>query len=195
MKTRILIIIISIFSIFSNSQSIKVDYDSQIKTSFNSFVTNIKNKNINNAVEFIYPKFFKVVAKEQMKQILNFTYNNPALGITILEYKTTKIENPEKINNELFSIINYTSKMNFKMDWNSIPNGLNMKKAIIDGLYKKFGKENVSYNSKGDYYLINSKMKACAISSNGKDWKFLILEESYKNKLNNILPKKILDKF
>ena len=85
--------------------------------------------------------------------------------------------------------------MNFKMDWNSIPNGLNMKKAIIDGLYKKFGKENVSYNSKGDYYLINSKMKACAISSNGKDWKFLILEESYKNKLNNILPKKILDKF
>lgn len=195
MKTRILIIIISIFSIFSNSQSIKVDYDSQIKTSFNSFVTNIKSKNINNAVEFIYPKFFKVVAKEQMKQILNFTYNNPALEITILEYKTTKIENPEKINNELFSIVNYTSKMNFKMDWNSIPNGLNMKKAIIDGLYKKFGKENVSYNSKGDYYLINSKMKACAISSNGKDWKFLILEESYKNKLNNILPKKILDKF
>lgn len=195
MKTRILIIIISIFSIFSNSQSIKVDYDSQIKTSFNSFVTNIKNKNINNAVEFIYPKFFKVVAKEQMKQILNFIYNNPALGITILENKTTKIENPEKINNELFSIVNYTSKMNFKMDWNSIPNGLNMKKAIIDGLYKKFGKENVSYNSKGDYYLINSKMKACAISSNGKDWKFLILEESYKNKLNNILPKKILHKF
>ena len=71
MKTRILIIIISIFSIFSNAQSIKVDYDNQIKTSFNSFVTNIKSKNINNAVEFIYPKFFKVVAKEQMKQILN----------------------------------------------------------------------------------------------------------------------------
>lgn len=67
--------------------------------------------------------------------------------------------------------------------------------SLIDGLYKKFGKENVSYNSKGDYYLINSKMKACAISSNGKDWKFLILEESYKNKLNNILPKKILHKF
>ena len=117
------------------------------------------------------------------------------LDIKILDFKATSIEKPEKINNEWFSIVNYSSKMNLKVDWNSIPNGQTMKKQINDGLYKKFGKANVTYISKGDYYLINSKMKACAISGNSKDWKFLILEESYKKNLNNILPKKIIDKF
>lgn len=195
MKAKIIIILIFFFSILSFGQTKTNNYENDIKISLGQFLQSIKTKNINNAVECIYPKFFTVVPKEQMKQILNFTYNNPMLDIKILDFKATSVEKPEKINNELFSIVNYSSKMNFKVDWNSIPNGQNMKKQINDGLYKKFGKANVTYIPKGDYYLINSKMKACAISGNGKDWKFLILEESYKKNLNNILPKKIIDKF
>lgn len=195
MNSKIVIVLIFFFSILSFSQTMGNNYENNIKKYLGLFAQSIKTKNIDKAVECIYPKFFTVVSKEQMKQLLNFTYNNPALNIKILDFKTTSVEKPEKINNELFSVVNYSTKLSFKVDWNAIPNGQNMKKQINDGVYKKFGKDNVTYFPKDDYYLINSKMKACAISSNGKDWKFLIVEESYKNNLNKILPKKIVDKF
>lgn len=195
MKSKIIGVLIVFFSILSFAQSNSNNYENDIKKSLGQFAQSIKTKNINNAVESIYPKFFSIVSKDQMKQILNFTYNNPALDIRILDFKVNSVENPEKINKDLFSIVNYSTKMNLKVDWNAIPNGQNMKKQINDGLYKKFGKENVTYIPKSDQYLINSKMKACAVSGNGKDWKFIIVEESYKKQLSNILPKKILDKF
>jgi len=147
------------------------------------------------AVEHIYPKYFKVVPKEQMKQILNFTYNNPAIKTTILDFKVLDIEKPEKINNEFFSFTNYGFKMNLKIDWTFFPNSQQIKTQMSDGLYKKFGKENVTYFSKDDYYIINAKMKACAVSSNGNDWKFVIIEKNYKPELAKILPERILNKF
>lgn len=52
----------------------------------------------------------------------------------------------------MFSIVNYSTKMNFEVDWNSIPNGQSMKKQINDGLYEKFGKDDATYIPKGDYY-------------------------------------------
>ncbi len=195
MKSKITVVLIFFCSILSFGQSKTNNYENDIKKSLGQFAQSIKTKNINYAVESIYPKFFTIVSKDQMKQILNFTYNNPALDIRILDFKVNDVENPEKINKDLFSIVNYSTKMNLKVDWNAIPNGQNMKKQINDGLYKKFGKENITYIPKSDLYLINSKMKACAVSGNGKDWKFVIVEESYKKQLSNILPKKILDKF
>lgn len=194
MKAKLIIILILFFSIISSAQTKQLSQENNIRKALNSFVDQMKNKNIDNAVEFIYPKYFKVVPKDQMKQILNLTYNNPALDIKILEFKIANIEKPEKINNELFSLTNYTLKMNLKIDWLSIPNGQKMKSQINEGLYKKFGKDNVKYISSGDYYLINSEMIACAVSNNGKEWKFLILDEGYKPQLINILPKKIFEK-
>ena len=194
MKAKLIIILILFFSIISSAQTKQLSQEDNIRKALNSFVDQMKNKNIDNAVEFIYPKYFKVVPKDQMKQILNLTYNNPALDIKILEFKIANIEKPEKINNELFSLTNYTLKMNLKIDWLSIPNGQKMKSQINEGLYKKFGKDNVKYISSGDYYLINSEMIACAVSNNGKEWKFLILDEGYKPQLINILPKKIIEK-
>lgn len=43
--------------------------------------------------------------------------------------------------------------------------------------------------------MINAHMKTCAISNDGKEWKFLILDKKYKSELINILPQRILDKF
>ena len=194
MKTKILIILTFFFSIFSYSQQKQISYEDNIRKSLNSFIDNMKSKNINNAVEYIYPKYFKVVSKDQMKQILNITYNNPALNLKIIDFKITNVEKPEKISSELFSITHYSVKMNLKIDWQSIPNGQKMKTQINDGLYKKFGRDNVTYISNGDYYIINSKRRACGVSNNGKEWKFLIIEENYKPQLINVLPKKIIDK-
>jgi len=195
MKTKFLILVISLFSIYSCSQNKTENTEYNIKKSLTAFIENMKEKKINSAVEFIYPRYFEVVSKEQMTQILNSTYNNPSILTEIQKFDIDKIEKPEKINSEYYSITDYSFIMKLKIDWNSFPNSEQIKSQIKDGLSKKFGSENIKYFSDEDYYIVNAKMKSCAISSNQKDWTFLILEPQYKPELESILPEKILEKF
>lgn len=195
MKTKLIVFLISLFSLLSCSQTKEIDYESGIKKSFTAFIENLKSKNIEHSVDFIYPKYLDQITRDQMVRILNFSYNNPSLIVDIQAFKIENIEKPEFINGEYFSITNYSFKMKFKADWNLIPNAELVKQKIHDSMIAKYGKNNVEYFSKDDYYVINAKMKACAISKDGKDWKFLILEEKYKPELVNILPDKILKKF
>lgn len=192
MEKKLLIFLFSIVYTFLFSQK---NYEITINKDLTSFVQTMKSKDMDKAVEYIYPKYFTVVPKEQMKKILNLTYNNPAIKTTILDFKVLNIEKPEKINTEFFSFTNYGFKMNLKIDWTSFPNSQQIKTQINDGLYKKFGNENVTYFPKEDYYIINAKMKACAVSNNGTNWRFVVIEKNYKPELVKVLPEKILDKF
>ncbi|MEF9478656.1 hypothetical protein OWR28_13975 [Chryseobacterium sp. 1B4] len=66
---------------------------------------------------------------------------------------------------------------------------------MSSALTGKYGADNVKYVANEGAYLINAPMKACAVATDKKAWKFVILEKEYKKELVKILPKKILDKF
>ncbi|WP_051891246.1 hypothetical protein [Chryseobacterium sp. JM1] len=195
MKTKLFILMICFFSIVSCTKGQNVDYKQDIRKSLTAFIENIKSKRIENAVNFIYPKYLNQVTKEHVIDMLNMAYNNPAFMVDISNFKIDDIEKPEKINDEYFSIANYSFKMKFQVQWSLIPNAEIAKQKINLALKAKYGKDNIQYFDKEDYYLINAKMKACAISQDEKDWKFLILDEKYKEELVNILPEKIFQKF
>lgn len=70
--------------IFSFAQN---NHENNIKKDLNAFLNGIESKQMDKALNQIYPKYFKIVSKEQMKQILNMTYNNPAVFILNLGKK------------------------------------------------------------------------------------------------------------
>ncbi|WEK70555.1 MAG: hypothetical protein P0Y62_03160 [Candidatus Chryseobacterium colombiense] len=115
--------------------------------------------------------------------------------VNIQDFKIYNIEKPQLIDKEYFSIINYSFRIKLKIDWNSNPNKDIVKRKIDEAMILKYGKENVQYLASDDYYLINARMKACAISSEGKDWTFLVLDKKYKSEIVGIVPEKILEKF
>lgn len=165
--------------------------DAAVKKSLTYFVNSIKSKQIDQAVGCIYPKFFTIVSKEQMTQILNMTYNNPFMKIEIQDLKFGDIEKPELITGEYFSITHYFLKL--KCNVSSLND--EMKKKMNSALTAKYGSNNVKYLPSEGSYLINASMKACAVSKDKKTWKFVILEKEYKKELVKVLPKKVLDKF
>lgn len=195
MKIKLITFVVFLFSILSFSQIKEFNYDSEIKKQFTIFFDNIKDKKIENAVDFIYPKYLDLITREHMINILNFSYNNPAFKIEIQHFKIDNIDKPELIHNEYFSIATYSFEMKFKVDLNSIPNAESIKQKVKDAMISKYGKENVATFDNNDSYMINAHMKTCAISNDGKEWKFLILDKKYKSELINILPQRILDKF
>jgi hypothetical protein len=189
-KTRFFASLLIIFSFISFAQT-KVNTDDQaIRKSLVYFVNTIKYKKIDKAVECIYPKYFTIISKEQMTQLLNMTYNNPLLKVDVQDMKFGSIEKPELISGEYYSIVNYFPKLKCNLS------AMNeeMKIKIGEAMISKYGKDNVKYLQNEGAYIINANMRACAISEDKKSWKFLILEKQYKPQLIKILPKKILDK-
>lgn len=190
MKTKIIILSFFLISFISFAQT-KVNADDQaIRKSLVYFVNTIKYKKIDQTVEGIYPKFFTVVPKEQMTQMLNMTYNNPFVKIDVQDMKFASVEKPELINGEYFSIAGYYLKLKGNV------NAMNddMKKKVGEMLNSKYGKANVKYFADEGAYVINAPMKVCAISKDRKNWKFVFAEKEAKSQLVKVLPKKILDK-
>ncbi|RXM41408.1 hypothetical protein BOQ62_01165 [Chryseobacterium sp. CH21] len=191
MKTKSLLFLFVLLSCITFSQAKANPDDPAIKKSLTYFVNSIKSKQIDQAVSCIYPKFFTIISKEQMTQILNMTYNNPFMKIEMQDLKFGNIENPELITGEYFSITHYFLKL--KCNVSSLND--DMKKKMNSALTAKYGANNVKYLANEGSYLINANMKTCAVSKDKKAWKFVILEKEYKKELVKVLPKKILDKF
>jgi len=190
MRTKPLLFLFIFLSFIFFAQTKANPDDAAIKKSFTYFVNSIKAKKIEQAVNCIYPKYFTIISKEQMTQVLEMTYNNPFLKIEVQNLQFGNIEKPELINSEYFSITNYLFKL--KCDVSSLND--DMKKKISTALISKYGKNNVKYLANENSYLINANMKALAISKDKKVWKFIIAEKEYKPQLVKILPKKIIDK-
>lgn len=194
MKTKVFIILLSLFSLFSYSQTKDNTSVAGIKKTLASFARSLQTKNINTTVELIHPKYFTITSKDKMQQMLNFTYDNPYLKTDVTKFIIHRVENPEKIGNEYFSVTDYSIRMNLKIDWAQLPVAEEMKQQIRQSIAKQFGDGNVQHVQKGDYYIINTKMKACAISGDNKNWKLILLEKNQKPQLMKILPKKIVEK-
>lgn len=191
MKIKSLLLLFVLLSVTFFSQIKTNPDDAVIKKSLTYFVNSIKSKQIDQAVGCIYPKFFTIVSKDQMTQILNMTYNNPFMKIEVQDLKFGNIEKPELITGEYFSITHYFLKL--KCNVSSLND--EMKQKMNSALTAKYGANNVKYLANEGSYLINANMKACAVSKDKKTWKFVILEKEYKKELVKVLPKKVLDKF
>ena len=190
MKIKSLLFLFVLLSLVTFAQTKVSPDNANIKKSLTYFTNSIKTKNIDQAVSCIYPKFFTVIPKDKMTQLLNMTYNNPFMKIDMQDFKFGNIEKPELIKGEYFSITNYSFTM--KCNVNSLD--ADMKKKINGALTNKYGKNNVKYLANEGAYLINATMKACAISKDRKYWKFVILEKEFKLDLVKVLTQKILDK-
>jgi len=189
-KKRFLTLAFIIFSYISFAQT-KVNADDQaIRKSVVYFANTIKYKKLDQTVSCIYPKFFTVVPKDQVTQILNMTYNNPFVKIDVQDMKFASVGKPELIEGEYFSLTSYFLKL--KADVGSMSD--DMKNKIGEMLIARYGKENAKYNAKEGSYIINAPMKAVVISKDRKTWKLVLAEREYKSQLTKILPNKILDK-
>ncbi len=190
MKIRSFLFLFVLLSPVSFTKAQQNPDDAAIKKSLTGFVNSIREKKIEQGMNFIYPKFFTIVPKEQMIQILMMTYNNPFMKIDMSNLKFGTIGKSEKIGNEYFAIASYF----FALKCNVSSMNDEMKNRINTAFIRKYGKNRVKYLAGEGTYFIDAGMRACAISQNRKTWKFVILEKEYKSQLVKVLPKKILDK-
>lgn len=186
MKNKIFTFVLVLIFTFSFGQN----DDQAIRKSVVYFANTIKYKQLDKTIDCIYPKYFTVVPKEQMTQLLNMTYNNPFVKVDVKDMKFASVGKPELVEGEYFSLVSYFLKL--RADVSSMND--DMKKNISQMLSSKYGKDNIQYIAKEGAYIINAPMSVYAVSKDRKNWKIVLAEKEFKSQLTKVLPKKILDK-
>ena len=170
-----------------------VNVNNEIKKDFNDYFNLIAERKIDDALNYTNPKLFEIVAKEQMKNLMEAVYKMPNI-----EYKTgiatflrfEELKKFENINYVKFYIIS-PIEMKFK----DIENTDEKISQMTKNFEAKFGVGNVIFDKESGFYKINAEKVIIASSDNQlKEWKFVTVDNpKMKVLLEKFIPKELLN--
>jgi len=173
------------------------DYKKEIEKEFLEYVNLLIDMEFEKSMNYILPDFFEIIPKSQMITLMEQSFNNPSIEIKLTNPIINKIDDSQKIEEKFYSFLTYSNQMNIKILGEEgesevdKKDRINLTKASFENT---FGKENVIYNEKTEFFEIKTEKNVYAISSNGEtDWKFLTIEKNQKAILEKLLPKKLTE--
>jgi hypothetical protein len=183
------------FTISIFSQDGKVN----LKKTFETYIELSINQDFEKSFDYVVEDFFKIFPKSQMIILMKQMYNNPSVEFKLEKPEILNTSNIEKIENKFYSILTYSNLMKMKVKNQKKDENKDEKKMRISlielSLNKKFGSDNVNYNSSTEFFEVKVIKKVCSVSKNGLNgWKFVTIDKEKKYLLEKFIPEQILDR-
>lgn len=194
-RILILLLLVSNFKFGQTDEN----YKEKLNKDFIEYNDLILKQEFEKAMNFMLPKLFEIIPKNQMILLMKQVYNNPDLEFKADKPKDIEYGKPKKIDKNYYSKIIYS--YDIKMKFNNTEESEDEDRRKLNEnlikltLEKTFGSGNVKFNDKTEFYEIHSIKNAFGVSENGtSDWKFVVVEPKQKFILEKILPKELSEK-
>jgi hypothetical protein len=187
---KLLTIIALLFCLKSFGQ---INYtESGIRKDFSAYYDLIADKKVEQALEYLNPKLFDLVPKEQMKNLMEAVYKMPNI-----EYKTgspvfLKFDDPVKIDD--INYVRFVVLSPIEMKFNDIESTEEKVLLMLKSFETKFGSGNVKFDKESGFYKINAEKVIIASSRNNfSEWKFVTVDNPrMKVLLEKFIPSELL---
>ena len=185
------ILIFTTVSIISCAQN----GNKEIENQFIGFTNDFINKNYDSYLKKMNQTFFEKIKKEDFVAMMKSSYENPMFSIKSEPVIIKSISNIEKIKDNYYAEISYSSNIDFELDDNlSEEQKKTLNQKFLESFNLVYGEKNVKNVKVGKIEIVAHK-KAIANSNNNKDWYFLIMEKRYYEYVKDFYPKEIIDKY
>ena len=185
------ILIFTTVSIISCAQN----GNKEIENQFIGFTNDFINKNYDSYLKKMNQTFFFIIKKEDFVTMMKSSYENPMFSIKSEPVIIKSISNIEKIEDNYYAEISYSSNIDFELDDNlSEEQKKTLNQKFLESFNLVYGEKNVKNVKVGKIEIVAHK-KAIANSNNNKDWYFLIMEKRYYEYVKDFYPKEIIDKY
>ena len=166
-----------------------------VKNDFKIYIDAIVNQEFETAINYTLQDIFTIIPKEQMLTIMEQSFNNPEIEISLDNTNIGEVKTVEKIKDKYYAELSYSNDMYMRFVSDSTEVDELSHRLMLTNFNKTFGEENVSYNETDKRYKIFSEKKVLAVSEKGKDsWQFAVIENNMKPLLEMILPKEVMEK-
>lgn len=185
------ILIFTTVSIISCAQN----ENKEIENQFIGFTNDFINKNYDSYLKKMNQTFFEKIKKEDFVAMMKSSYENPMFSIKSEPVIIKSISNIEKIKDNYYAEISYSSNIDFELNDNLSEEQKNiLNQKFLESFNLVYGEKNVKNVKVGKIEIVAHK-KAIANSNNNKDWYFLIMEKRYYESVKDFYPKEIIDKY
>ena len=185
------ILIFTTVSIISCAQN----GNKEIENQFIGFTNDFINKNYDSYLKKMNQTFFEKIKKEDFVTMMKSSYENPMFSIKSEPVIIKSISNIEKIEDNYYAEISYSSNIDFELDDNlSEEQKKTLNQKFLESFNLVYGEKNVKNVKVGKIEIVAHK-KAIANSNNNKDWYFLIMEKRYYESVKDFYPKEIIDEY
>lgn len=161
---------------------------------FNAYSKLVLDKEFDKALDHVHEGIFEIAPREQMKAILEQTFNNTMMEVEMSMPEISGVSATKKIENTHY--LKFVSKNIVKMRFSTqaIGEGDESIAKVRQGLEAQFGQANVSYDNTTRFFSVSATKPVIAASTDKKTWKFVTIDnEQLIPMLEKFIPKEILD--
>lgn len=177
---------------FLSLNSTSAQSEKAIRAGFEKYQNLIKEGDLSASMDYIYPKLFTIVPKDQMLQVLKSTMDNPMMEIKFGDLSITDVQKAKKVGSEYFAILKYKTSMQLKLKAQSPEMAMMMNQQLMAGFSEKYGAGNVSLDEASGFFTVKIIETAVAVSNDGKNnWTYVSLQEGQEQLMAQILPQEI----
>lgn len=172
----------------------------QIKADFQKYANALKSRQYTQATSYMPETLFKTISREQVVQEIKNTFESEETEVKINGIEVTGFGNKISADGAVYVPFDFTQ--NFEIKYPNLFDATDDEqsrdsttKFIVQMLNETMPESTVSFNKTKEVFVVNSSKKAIAIKLNSKDsWKFLVVENSIKNRLGSFLPAAVIQK-
>ena len=169
-----------------------------IKKDINTYFDYVESNNSDGVINYMHPKVFETISKEQLKQGMDQMLKNEEMKIEFLSTEILNISNIISFENTSYSLIEYANDMQMTF-LSEIKNSLEEKKIFIDFMKatmdSQFGEANVKTDIENAALIIHVESSIYAVYNKDFDsWKFLANDKNMTSVVNTIIPETVRNK-
>lgn len=154
----------------------------------------ILKKDFDKALDYVHAGIFEIAPRDQMKQILEQTFNNPMMEIEMTKPEIKGVSAIKEIDKTYYLKFNSNDVVKMRFSPQAIGEGDEAVAKVRQGLEAQFGQANVSYDSTTRFFSISTLKPVIAASTDKKTWKFVTIDnEQLIPMLEKFIPKEVLD--
>jgi hypothetical protein len=141
-------------------------------------------------LDFMYPKFFEIVPRNTMQEMLESTLKDPDLELKMWDLKYFNITEDKIFENVFSSKASYSMKVSMKFKEDPLND------VILEALERVYKKGNVKFDTTTKTYEIFSEKTLLLIKDTAEsDWLVLGLEPNLSAIYHKILPKSLIEHY
>lgn len=196
-----IVIVLSILVFYACGSSKKKgessDNSSSLEQRLTEFMKLNEEMNLEKIMDYVYPKLFTIVPRNELQQAMKDGFNNEEVKIDIDSMKVDKIHPVFEMDNASYAKINYTMLM--QMDFNNSKDGAAknddeqtefMRKIMTE----QYGEENVSVDGATGIIKIRASSSMVAVKEQSdKEWYFVNMKND-DPMVTKLFSKEVIDK-
>jgi len=164
----------------------------ELKSFFERYLQALQSLNTDSIIEMTYPKLFIPINRDLFQHYIETLLNSPQIKIVSFDTNISHIGKVHTYDGGEFSQLSYKSsiKLNF-VNPELYRDELSLR-VLNDVLARKYGQKNISIDTQKRTILIKEEEKLLAIKEEGKEWKFIGDNPSYRELYPRVIPSDIL---